>query len=334
MTRTIRRRGVLVTLFLWAACAATAHAAGVDQAQLRQALDLGQRNGAGSIVVYVDGDFAGRAGPQTTRYDLKSTTKSFGALLLCLALDDHKVTLASKGSDFVPSFGQPSTAQARGVTVRELATHTAGFDKPGGFVPILYKPGSAFAYSDGGANWLADVLTSAYHRDLAALFRDRIGSRLGITIGWRPNAYRPATLGGVPRREFGSGVSASVGAMARVGQLLLQGGRWDGSPVLSSGCVRSLGHTAPGLPGLPVKTSFTPGAGRHYGLLWWNNNDGAMAGVPTDAFWSWGLGDSFVLVVPSKGLVVSRAGHAWQKGWTADYRVLAPFFRAVVAAVR
>jgi hypothetical protein len=51
-------------------------------------------------------------------------------------------------------------------------------------------------------------------------------------------------------------------------------------------------------------------------------------------FWSWGLGDSFVLVVPSKGLVVSRAGRAWQRGWTADYRVLAPFFRAVVAAVQ
>ena len=178
------------------------------------------------------------------------------------------------------------------------------------------------------------MLTSAYRQDLAALFRSRIGSKLGITIGWRSNAYRPKTLDGVPRREFGSGISASVDAMARVGQLLLQGGSWNGSPVLSPDCVHSLGVPAPGLAGLPVKTSFTPGASKHYGLLWWDNGDGAMSGVPRDAFWSWGLGDSFILVVPSKGLVVSRAGHAWQRGWTADYRVLAPFFRAVVAAVR
>jgi len=150
----------------------------------------------------------------------------------------------------------------------------------------------------------------------------------------RGNAYRPKTLDGVPRREFGSGVSASVAAMARVGQLLLQGGNWKGSQLVSSDCVHSLGVPAPGLAGLPVKTSFTPGASKHYGLLWWDNGDGAMSGVPRDAFWSWGLGDSFVLVVPSKGLVVSRAGHAWQRGWTADYRVLAPFFRAVVAAVQ
>ena len=183
------------------------------------------------------------AGParRRRRYDLKSTTKSFGGLLLCLGLDDHKVTLARRAPTRPELRPAERGARPRKVTVGQLATHTAGFDKPGGFVPILYKPGSAFAYSDGGANWLADVLTSAYHRDLAALFRDRIGSKLGITIGWRGNAYRPATLGGVPRREFGSGVSASVGAMARVGQLLLQGGRWDGSPVLSPGCVRSLG---------------------------------------------------------------------------------------------
>src|SRR5689334_25174960 len=85
----------------------------------------------------------------------------------------------------------------------------------------------------------------------------------------RGNAYRPKTLDGVPRREFGSGVSASVAAMARVGQLLLQGGNWKGSQLVSSDCVHSLGVPAPGLAGLPVKTSFTPGASKHYGLLWW-----------------------------------------------------------------
>src|SRR5947209_1414148 len=207
MARRFDPRGVAAAALLWAACALPA-AAAVDHTQLQKALTLGQSKGAGSIDVYVDGSLAGSIGSRATSYDLKSSTKSFGGLLLCLALDDGKVTLASKGADFVPNFGQPSTAQARDVTVKELATHTGGFDKAGGFVPILYTPGSAFAYSDGGANWLADVLTSAYHQDLAALFRSRIGSKLAITIGWRGNAYRPQTLNGVPRREFGSGIPA------------------------------------------------------------------------------------------------------------------------------
>src|SRR3954447_10756330 len=333
MARSFVSRCAAGAALLSAACALPA-AASVDQTQLQKALTLGQNKGAGSIDVYVGGALAGSSGPRATAYDLKSTTKAFGGLLLCLALDDGKVALSDLGAKYVANFGQPSTAAARKVTLGQLATHTAGFDKAGGFIPILYKSGSAFAYSDGGANWLADVLTSAYRQDLAALFRNRIGSKLGITIGWRENAHRAQPLGGVPRRECGSGISASVGAMARVGQLLLQGGNWNGSQLVSSDCVHSLGVPAPGLAGLPVKTSFTPGASKHYGLLWWDNGDGAIANVPTDAFWSWGLYDSFILVVRSKGLVVSRAGTRWQTGWTADYRVLAPFFQAVVAAVK
>jgi CubicO group peptidase (beta-lactamase class C family) len=332
MAHSFDLRTTMGAALLWAACALPALAA-VDQVQLQKALTLGQNKGTGSIDVYVGGTLAGSAGPRTKVYDLKSSTKSFGGVLLCLALDDGKVALSDFGAKYVANFGQPSTAAAQKVTVKQLATHTAGFDKAGGFIPILYTPGSAFAYSDGGANWLADVLTSAYQQDMAVLFRNRIGSKLGISIGWRANAYRPQTLDGVPRREFGSGISTSVDVMAKVGLLLLNGGSWNGSRIVSSGCVQSLGVPASGLAGLPVKTSFTPGASKHYGLLWWNNGDGAIANVPQDAFWSWGLNDSFILVVPSKGLVVSRAGTHWQTGWKADYRVLAPFFQAVVAAI-
>ena len=36
------------------------------------------------------------------------------------------------------------------------------------------------------------------------------------------------------------------------------------------------------------------------------------SGVPRDAFWSLGLGDSFILVIPSLGIVVARAGPGWR----------------------
>src|SRR4051794_17921479 len=196
MARSFGLRSTMGALLLWAACAPPA-AAAVDQAQLQKALTLGQNKGLGSIDVYVGGSLAGSAGSRTKAYDLKSSTKSFGGLMLCLALDDHKVALSDRGSSYVTNFGQPSTAAAQAVTLEQLATHTAGFDKAGGFIPILYKPGSAFAYSDGGANWLADVLTSAYHQDMAALFKSRIGAKLGVSIAWRANAYRPQTLNGV-----------------------------------------------------------------------------------------------------------------------------------------
>ena len=47
-------------------------------------------------------------------------------------------------------------------------------------------------------------------------------------------------------------------------------------------------------------------AGAMCGLLWWNNGDAALAKVPRDAYWSWGLYDSLIVVVPSLDLVAAR----------------------------
>jgi hypothetical protein len=51
--------------------------------------------------------------------------------------------------------------------------------------------------------------------------------------------------------------------------------------------VKSAGTTVKGVVGLPVVEPVNYGkASNHYGLLWWNNADGALAGVPRDAYWS------------------------------------------------
>ena len=175
------------------------------------------------------------------------------------------------------------------------------------------------------------MLTVRFGQDLFTVLRSKILQPIGAAAGvsWRSSANRPATLNGIPRREFGSGISASVDAMAKVGLLLLDGGRGivpadyvdlARRPVAGVAAVRQTG------------TTVHPGANRHYGLLFWNNGDGAMAGVPRDAFWSWGLGDSFILVVPSLGLVAARAGPAWQSGW-GNLATLQPFFAKACQAV-
>jgi CubicO group peptidase (beta-lactamase class C family) len=292
--------------------------AAVDQTTLREAVALGGRRG-GSGAVHHAGVRIAAWGSQTARYDLKSSTKSFGSLLLGLAIGDGRVELAGRAQGYMPFFGTiPSGNVGTGwldeVTLQHLATHTAGFGKDGGYTSLLFRPGTAWSYSDGGANWLADVLTVRFRQDLDAVLRARILGPIGAAggVSWRPNAYRARTVYGILRREFGSGISASVDAMARVGLLLLDGGRGivptsyvdlARRPITAVAALRQTG------------TTVHPGANRHYGLLFWNNGDGAMAGVPRDAFWSWGLGDSFVLVVPSLGLVAARAGPAWQGGW-------------------
>ena len=315
--------------------------AGLDEQRLHQARDYAL-SGEGSGLIVHQGKLVLAWGDPDRRYDLKSTTKSFGAAALAIALRDGKVTLDDPAILHHPGFGKPpdsnlDTGWIPAVTLRHLALHTAGFEKPGGFQPLGFKPGTRWAYSDAGPNWLAECLTLVYRRDLNDLLFERLFTPIGITeedLVWRKHAYRPDLLDGLKRREFGSGISANVDAMARFGYLFLHRGQWNGRRLLPAAVIRDISKTDPSLLNLPVDTPGEYGnASMHYGLLWWNNADGTLPGVPRDAYWSWGLYDSLIVVMPSLDLVVARAGRSLQRqpGW-GHYEVLKPFLEPIAAA--
>jgi CubicO group peptidase (beta-lactamase class C family) len=264
----------------------------------------------GGYVVYSWGD-------QTTRFDLKSTTKSIGGTALGLALADNMLLLTDTAQQHLPSFGLPpasnsSTGWLDDIQIINLATHTAGFAKKGGYGSLFFTPGTHWSYSDEGVNWLADVLTWIYREDLNSLLSRRIFGRLGITsrdLVWRSNAYREDTLDGVKRREFGSGITANVDAMGRIGYLYLREGNWEGEQLIPSSFVSDVRLPHPAFTSVPaLNRPEDPNASRHYGLLWWTNADGTLLGVPADAYWSWGLWDSLIVVIPSLDLIAVRAG--------------------------
>ena len=302
-------------------------------------------------------------GSETQLFEMKSTTKSMGGLALLLALDEGKVALTDKAITKLPVLGtDPAVTIAAGVTgsfaditVLQLATHTAGFSKsdlPPPPTPstrtLDYNPGTTWAYSDQGLNWLADVLTQTYSQDLSTLMRDRIYSTLGIrassgsgSVGdlvWRDNISRGTTLASIPRRELASGIIANVNAMARVGLLMLRQGAWGNTQLLSNAVVAKA-HTVPDeVKPLANPIAGYPGATTNYGILWWTNATGQIAGVPTDAFWAWGLHETFIIVIPSQDLVIARAANAgWDpvngEAWNADYSKLALFLQPISAAV-
>ena len=321
---------------------ATPQSAGLNAKLLDEARDYAL-SGGGSGVVIRGGKLVYSWGDTKQTYDLKSTTKSFGSTALAVALMDGKVKLEQKAAECLPGFATPP-AQNRlnswinEATLYHLATHTAGFDKPGGYEPILTQPGEEWAYSDGGPNWLADCLTHVYRRDLQELMFERVFTPIGIEredLRWRSNQYRTHEMEGVARREFGSGIHANVEAMARLGWLWRKGGAWQGKQILPSDFVTLAARPQPELINLPVRQQdrYTA-ASKHYGLLWWNNGDGTIKGVPRDAFWSWGLFDSLIVVMPSLDLVVARAGKSVGEGdWTGShYDKLTPFLRPIVSA--
>ena len=313
--------------------------AGMDESKLFQARDYAL-TGGGSGCIVRGGKLVMSWGDQARRYDLKSTTKSIGVTVLGLAMKDGLVNLDDKTQQYYPDIGiTPNVGDSRlaDIKIWHLATHTAGFDKPGGFEPLLFDLGTMWAYSDGGANWLADCLTLAYRQDLKNVMFDRVFSKLGITdsdLTWRNHAYRSDTLEGVKRREFGSGISANVDAMAKIGYLYLRRGKWENVQIIPEGFIGTVSKPFPEIVGLPVHNSSQyPGASDHYGLLWWNNGDGTLSNVPLDAYWSWGLYDSLIVVIPSLDIVVARAGSGWRSGWDGNYNILKPFLEPICQSV-
>lgn len=301
------------------------------------------KTGGGSGLITRHGKLVMSWGDLDKTYDLKSTSKSIGVTALGLAIADGKIKLEDKARKHHPKLGKPPDSNdANGwvdeITILHLVTQTAGFAKPGGYQKLLFRPGTKWHYSDGGPNWLAECVTLVYKRDIEELMFERVLTPIGVThkdLRWRNNAYRDHKINGMMRREFGSGVHANVDAMARIGYLYLRKGNWKGAQLIPSNFVKRARTTVDGVVGVPEHEDRYGNASDHYGLLWWNNADGAIGQVPRDTYWSWGLYDSLIVVIPSLDIVASRAGKSWKRdqGW-GHYEVLEPFLQPIAAAVK
>ena len=61
---------------------------------------------------------------------------------------------------------------------------------------------------------------------------------------------------------------------------------------------------------------------------------GALAMVPRDTFFSWGLHDSLIVVMPQLDIVVARAGGAFAGDGAGLPATLAPFLQPLAEAAR
>jgi CubicO group peptidase (beta-lactamase class C family) len=316
---------------------------GMDLALLKKARDYAL-TGDGSGCIIHHGRLVMKWGDQNRRYDLKSSTKAIGITAVGLALKDGKFkSLHEPARKYHPGLGVPPESNAETgwldkITLFHLATQTAGFDKPGGYTKLMFEPGTKWSYSDGGPNWLAECVTLVYGHDLNKLMFERVFGPIGIKpsdLIWRKNAYRPHEISGIERREFGSGISANVDAMARIGYLYLRRGQWQGKQIIPSwfvDAVRIVSKEIRGLPVVRAETYFN--ASDHYGLLWWNNADGTMKNVPRDTYWSWGLYDSLIVVMPSLDIVAARVGKSLNKAGNSDYKAIASFIEPIALSVK
>jgi CubicO group peptidase (beta-lactamase class C family) len=94
-------------------------------------------------------------------------------------------------------------------------------------------------------------------------------------------------------------VLGSARDWARLGNLYLQDGVWDGERVLPPGYVEFVRTLAPAwkADGRPI-----------YGAFFWLNGDGRFA-VPKETYYMAGAGGQYTFIIASHDLVVVRLGH-------------------------
>lgn len=254
-------------------------------------------------------------GPDTL-HDLRSVTKSIVGLLYGIALARGQVPapdqpLMSHFARYAELARDPALAR---LTIKHLLTMTMGMqwneDLPYAdpanseiamekapdryrYVlsrPVLVPPGREWTYSGGAVALLGHLIERGSGRDLPAFAREALFEPLGIT-------HSEWTRGADGVASAASGLRLTPRALARIGQLVVARGVWEGRSLVPAGW---------------LDASFTPAAqvdeARRYGYLWyladWPLR--GKAGIRSEPFvGAFGLGGQRLFVFPGLDFVLS-----------------------------
>lgn len=256
-------------------------------------------------------------GPALDRpVNIKSVSKTIVATLLGIAIDKGEIasveaTLGQVAPDLIPA---DADRRVPDITLEDLVTLRAGLERTSGpnygewvasgnWVadalgrPVVTDPGGRMLYSTGSTHILGAALTSATGRSLLDLARDWLGRPLGIDIPpWTrdPQGYYMG----------GNEMALSPRAMARFGEMIRQGGTWNGERVVSSGWIERSFR--------PVTQS--PWSGLGYGYGWFL---GRASG--TDYALARGYGGQVIAVAPEAGVTVAITSDPTQPARSGGY---------------
>jgi CubicO group peptidase (beta-lactamase class C family) len=172
-----------------------------------------------------------------------------------------------------------------------------------GQTEIAGEPGARFLYNNFHPLLLGVIVERATGTSVTAYLQEKLWTPLGMQFdgSWSLDSE----TSGCEKLE--SGVNARALDFARLGQLMLQGGRWGEVQVLPSRWV--VESTAP--PTAPAAPDYYAASGgmrelpgQYYGLLWW----GVDHGGGRHDFWAHGRYGQFIFVSPASGVVIARNG--------------------------
>ena len=174
----------------------------------------------------------------------------------------------------------------------DVADRRLGYDRQ------LGAPGTIWEYNDVRVNRLALSVLRLFRKPLPDVFRDEIGTPIGMSDSWVWHGYfnafadidgkrMPSVSGG---GHWGAGVWASTEDHARFGLFALHRGNWAGKQIVSDHWFDLA--TAP----TPIRPN--------YGFMWWLNTDRKQyPAASAKSFFALGSGGNVIWIDPEHDLV-------------------------------
>jgi CubicO group peptidase (beta-lactamase class C family) len=237
-------------------------AAGIDAAALDRMLKRAGETNTDALVILHDGKLVGdwRFGKPAQPIEAMSATKSVVSLAIGRLLDTGRLRLEDPVAKFFPEWrGSPKER----ITIRHILDHTSGLKADQNTdeiylsrdivqlaleAPLASDPGAVFLYNNKATNILSAIVERVSGRKLDEFMRDEVFAPLGVTrMSWLRD---PA---GNPHAEAGLKIDAMD--LAKIGQMMLDEGTFQGQRILSASWVREAIRKGDGI--------------RQSGLLWW-----------------------------------------------------------------
>lgn len=194
-----------------------------------------------------------------SRFPFYSISKEFGVAVLLSLVSDSLLALDDPVCKYLDYFTGGKPFQREKVTLRQLASHTAGVTRPRDAaasdpefadVTLEFEPGTDFNYNELGMKILGRVMEKAGGKPYEELLKERILQPLGLTsVGYLRRGDDTTgvvhTCAGLdssfihysPDPYPGSGLFGNMRDIARFGQLWLDRGMVDGRPLFRADLV-------------------------------------------------------------------------------------------------
>ena len=226
---------------------------------------------------------------QHTQY---SSSKTLVSLAAGMAIDENRLRLTDRVATFFPEYLPDSIcANLADMTVRDLLTMQSGIKPDWGMrakttewiktflgKPVPNKPGEVFAYDSMVTYMISAIVQKVTGKTVLEYLKEKMFNHMGVTVvNWEESPEGINT--------GGWGLHIQSESLAKVGQMWLDGGVWDGKQIVSKEWIEQM------------SAKQANGGDYGYGYQVW------MCKYPSAVRADGALGQ-YVIVVPEKDVVI------------------------------